>query len=89
MPRPSPHSQQNWKICCSMSADSSFRCPVCRASQTLRETCRRCQADLGLVMRANLRLAYVKRQQAEAIAQRQGERGQMLAGERRWLDPSG
>lgn len=72
-----------------MSADSSFRCPVCRASQTLRETCRRCQADLGLVMRAHLRLAYVKRQQAETIAHSDREREQILAGERRWLDPAG
>lgn len=35
-----------------MSDESAFRCPVCRAVQTLRETCRRCQADLRLVMRS-------------------------------------
>lgn len=70
-----------------MSADLSFRCPVCRASQTLRESCRRCQADLRLVLRAQLRLAYVKRLHAEAIASGDSEREQALADELRWLAP--
>jgi hypothetical protein len=71
-----------------MSAESDFRCPVCRASQTLRETCRRCQADLRLVVRAHRRLAYVKLQRAESLTRGDEEREQQLAAELRWLAPS-
>jgi len=39
--------------------DFSFRCPVCRARQALQEDCRRCGADLRLVVRAHRRLAYL------------------------------
>jgi hypothetical protein len=71
-----------------MSAEPPFRCPVCRASQPLCETCRRCQADLRLVKLAHLRLAYVKRQQAEAISRGDMVRETTLANELRWLAPS-
>lgn len=71
-----------------MSADPPFRCPVCRASQSLRETCRRCQADLGLVWRAHRRLAYVKRARAEALSRGDSKSEQRLADELRWLAPS-
>lgn len=71
-----------------MSDDSPFRCPVCRASQTLRETCRRCQADLRLVARAHLRLAYVRRRQAEALSRGDGDLEQILAAELHWLAPT-
>jgi hypothetical protein len=64
-----------------------FRCPVCRASQTLSETCRRCRADLRLIVRARRRLEYVLRLQAEAVAHGDGEREQLLADEPRWLAP--
>lgn len=70
-----------------MSNDPSFRCPVCRASQTLSATCRRCQADLSLVVRARLRLEFVRRERAEAIAAGDAERERLLAGELRWLAP--
>jgi hypothetical protein len=70
-----------------MSDESTFRCPVCRASQTLRETCRRCQADLRLVVQARRRLAYVKLLRAEALASGDGAREQQLATELHWLAP--
>ena len=70
-----------------MSDDLPFRCPVCRATQTLRETCRRCQADLRLVARAYRRLAYVKRQQQQARVSGDRHREQILAAELRWLAP--
>lgn len=70
---------------CSMSSDTPFRCPICRASQPLRDVCRRCQADLRLVVRAHCRLAYVKRLQAEAQTLGDSEREQCLAQEVRWL----
>jgi hypothetical protein len=72
-----------------MSDDPPFRCPVCRASQTLRETCRRCAADLTLVVRAHRRLAYVNREHAEALVGGENDRVRLLAGELRWLVPSG
>lgn len=71
-----------------MSADPSFRCPVCRALQSLQETCRRCQADLRLVMRARQRLEYVTRQLAAARAHGDRESEQLLAEELRWLAPA-
>lgn len=71
-----------------MSAETPFRCPVCRASQTLGETCRRCQADLRLVLRVHRRLAHVQRLRQEALAAGDTQREQMLAAEMRWLAPS-
>lgn len=70
-----------------MSADAGFRCPVCRAAQTLRETCRRCQADLRLVVRAYARLDYVERQHAEAVSRGDVASERSLANELRWLAP--
>lgn len=36
-----------------MSSEPLFRCPACHARQTVRNTCRRCGADLMLVARAH------------------------------------
>lgn len=71
-----------------MSNEPDFRCPVCRAAQPLRETCRRCQADLKLVARALVRLRYVQRQRAAALAGGDAAREQALAAELRWLAPA-
>jgi hypothetical protein len=71
-----------------MFDDPGFRCPVCRAAQTLRETCRRCQADLRLVALAHRRLAHLKRQRAQAQASGDYERELRLAAELQWLAPS-
>ena len=43
----------------SSKAESNFRCPVCRASQTLQNKCRRCKADLSLVVLAHQRVNYL------------------------------
>ena len=69
-----------------MSSDPTFRCPVCRAAQTLREICRRCQADLRLVAQAHRRLEYVTRRRAEASTAGDSERE--LTAELDWLAPS-
>lgn len=71
-----------------MSDDPTFRCPVCRASQTLRETCRRCQADLSLIVRARRRMEYVERMKAKLLAQGELTQAQQLAAELQWLAPS-
>lgn len=70
-----------------MSAEAEFRCPVCRAAQTLREVCRRCQADLSLVVRAHHRLAYLQEQRAHARASGDQERERQVAAELHWLAP--
>lgn len=70
-----------------MSAEAQFRCPVCRASQTLGDTCRRCQADLRLVLQVHRRLAHVQRLRSEARASGDAQREQALAAELRWLAP--
>ncbi|WP_182864600.1 hypothetical protein [Stieleria mannarensis] len=33
-------------------SNSDFRCPACRAKQPLQPVCRRCEADLQLLVRA-------------------------------------
>jgi hypothetical protein len=33
----------------SIALEETFRCPTCRASQELSDTCRRCKSDLRLV----------------------------------------
>lgn len=70
-----------------MSSEPQFRCPVCRASQTLSETCRRCQADLTLVVRARRRIVEVKRLRDEAIAGGDLQRERRLSVELTWLAP--
>lgn len=70
-----------------MSAKPSFRCPVCRATQTLRETCRRCQADLSLVVRAHRRLAHLITQRETALASGAAEEAKAIEAELRWLAP--
>ncbi len=70
-----------------MSAESVFRCPVCRAAQPPQELCRRCQADLSLVLRARRRLAYVQEQRELALARGDDEREAQFAVELRWIAP--
>ena len=71
-----------------MSDELSFRCPVCRASQALNEECRRCQADLSLVVRAHRRLLYVNQRLREAIESGDQDRERSLQDELRWLAPA-
>ncbi len=71
-----------------MSDESAFRCPVCRAAQTLRETCRRCQADLRLLMRAHRRLAYLKYLRTQAQTTGHDDRERSLTAELHWLAPA-
>lgn len=71
-----------------MSDDTAFRCPVCRAAQTLRETCRRCQADLRLVARAQRRAAYLRREREQAQMRGDRQRARLLAAELHWLAPT-
>ena len=48
------------------NSSEEFRCPVCKARQTLQPECRRCHADLSLVVKAHQRAdhLYVALQQA-------------------------
>lgn len=71
-----------------MSDDTPFRCPVCRASQVLSNTCRRCRADLSLVARAYRRLDYLERERDAARACGDRGREQLAIEELRWLVPS-
>jgi len=71
-----------------MSNEPVFRCPVCRAPQTLRACCRRCQADLALVVRAYRRVEFLKRQHELAQARSDHEQAADVLAELRWLKPS-
>ncbi len=70
-----------------MSNDPSFQCPVCRARQTLRDTCRRCTADLRLVVRAHRRVAHLVAQRQRAQAEGDWLREQAVAVELSLLAP--
>jgi hypothetical protein len=70
-----------------MSDEMTFRCPVCHATQTLRDTCRRCQADLRLLARAKRRVAFVKCLSEQARSSGDEARERTLAAELRWLLP--
>ena len=48
---------------------SSFCCPACHASQLLQDVCRRCAADLRLVVAAHRRVAYLVSQRSLAEAE--------------------
>ena len=71
-----------------MSNDRDFRCPVCRARQPLQETCRRCKADLSLVVGAHRRVEYLRAEREKARASGNGPREQILTAELRWLAPA-
>jgi len=70
-----------------MSNSRSFHCPVCRAKQTLRATCRRCNADLRLVASACRRIEYLLTEMETAQASGNRQREASLAAELQWLDP--
>ena len=87
MPRRSSASPKNWTTFCSMSDEPAFRCPVCRANQSLRETCRRCGADLRLIVRSRRRLDYLLSERDKARAAGDREREEQIIRELRWLSP--
>ncbi len=70
-----------------MSDDPPFRCPVCRASQSLSDTCRRCRADLKLVVSAYRRLAYIQRERDAVRSAGDNERERLILAELQWLSP--
>jgi len=71
-----------------MSNNLDFRCPVCRAKQTLRATCRRCYADLRLVASARRRIEYLLAEIETAQASGNHQRKARLAAELKWLAPN-
>jgi len=44
-----------------------FRCPVCRARQPLQNSCRRCSADLSLVVTVRNRIGFVLSQLKQSL----------------------
>ena len=67
-------------------AESNFRCPVCRASQSLQNKCRRCQADLSLVVLAYQRVNYLLAL-LKSAADLNATRRQLLQSELKLLSP--
>jgi len=49
-------------------AGAIIKCPVCRATQAARQVCRRCSADLALLVRVNNSSLAARRRLAEAVA---------------------
>ena len=62
-----------------------IQCPVCRATQTARQVCRRCSADLALFVRASASSLTARRQLAEAVAASDAVAQARLRGYLRWL----
>ena len=62
-----------------------IQCPVCRATQTARQVCRRCSADLALFVRASTSSLTARRRFAEAVAAGDAVAQARLRGYLRWL----
>ena len=45
---------------------SRFQCPACRARQSFQSECRRCGADLSLIVAARRRIAFIQEQLKQA-----------------------
>ena len=88
MPLRSRACALNWTTFCFMSNNLDFRCPVCRAKQTLHATCRRCNADLRLVASARRRIEYLLTEIEMAQASGNHQREASLAAELQWLAPN-
>jgi hypothetical protein len=71
----------------SSPGDRAFRCPVCRAGQTISDCCRRCQADLQLVHRAHRVANALIRQLESAVLNEDSQREAALTRELRLLAP--
>jgi hypothetical protein len=69
-------------------AAEELLCPVCRAKQTTQVTCRRCSADLSLLVKArdSHQLAQIQVQRARAAGD--FDKVQRLEAYLRWLKPS-
>ena len=65
-----------------------FRCPVCRARQSLQPECRRCHADLSLVVKAHQRAEHLFVALLQARQQRDFAEQHQLAKELRLLRPA-
>jgi hypothetical protein len=71
-----------------MIMPEEFQCPVCRAKQQLQPECRRCHADLTLLMRAVLALRDTQQQLKIAIAQNPNcDTAKTLRERLNWLSP--
>ena len=62
-----------------------IQCPVCRATQTARQVCRRCSADLALFVRTRISGLAARRRLAEAVAAGDAVAQARLQGYLRWL----
>jgi hypothetical protein len=62
-----------------------IKCPVCRATQSARQVCRRCTADLALFVRTSASSLAARRRLAEAVAAGDDVAQARLRGYLRWL----
>ena len=74
-------------------ADSSpaekqtLRCPACRALQKRQSQCRRCGADLSLLVRAHDRLIFLQYRYQQSLQTGETEQSDLLLAEIRELHP--
>ena len=69
------------------NSSEEFRCPVCKARQTLQPECRRCHADLSLVVKAHQRADHLYAALKEARQERDFSRQHQLTKELRLFAP--
>jgi len=62
-----------------MVDEPTLRCPVCRARQPHQPTCRRCQADLRLLVAALGEVERLQRCRAAAVAAGEAAAAQQAA----------
>lgn len=69
------------------TGERRLRCPACRAGQAWRAGCRRCGADLRLLVRALTRVAELEQQYHICVEDRRVEQAAKVIEELRALDP--
>ena len=65
----------------------SLRCPACRALQQRQDQCRRCRADLSLVVRAYDRLLFLQHRYQQSLQLGEAKQSARLLAEIRQLHP--
>jgi len=63
----------------------TIRCPACRAENPGGPQCRRCRADLSLLLRLEEQRAKALATAAQCVAQGDGSAAARLAGHAHWL----
>lgn len=68
-----------------MSKSNPLQCPACRARQPLQDRCRRCAADMTLLVKIRRRIDWLNEQRDQALRSGQADRVQEISKELKLL----